>query len=88
MKLALSWFELFVPQVVTVSYLQTFSVILFAFPADQKWPTVESTHRIRVQGDGDVSIKGITFSSDGSHFIVNCRLTISLTSIIADLTLC
>lgn len=87
MKLALSWFELFVPQI--VSYLQTFSVILFAFPADQKWPTVESTHRIRVQGDGDVSIKGITFSSDGSHFIVNCRLTISLTSsIIADLTLC
>lgn len=37
-----------------------------------KWPTIESTHRIRIKGDGDVSIKGIAFSSDGSHFVVNC----------------
>ena len=35
-----------------------------------KWPTIESTYRMRIEGD--VSIKGIMFSSDGSHFVVNC----------------
>lgn len=38
-----------------------------------QWPTVESTHRVRIKGDGDVSIQGIAFSSDGSQFAVNCE---------------
>jgi WD40 repeat protein len=38
-----------------------------------QWPTVESTHRVRIKGDGDVSIQGIAFSSDGSQFAVNCN---------------
>jgi hypothetical protein len=37
------------------------------------WPVVESTHRVRIKGDGDVGIKGIAFSSDGSQFVVNCE---------------
>lgn len=40
-----------------------------------QWPTIESTHRMRIKGDGDVSIKEIVFSSDGAQFVVNCELS-------------
>ncbi|KAF7971452.1 hypothetical protein HWV62_21022 [Athelia sp. TMB] len=37
-----------------------------------RWPTIESTHRLRIKGDKDVAIKELSFSSDGSQFLVNC----------------
>lgn len=38
-----------------------------------KWPVLECIHSVRVKGDENVGIRGITFNSNGSHFAVNCE---------------
>ncbi|KAF9009490.1 hypothetical protein BDQ17DRAFT_1348197 [Cyathus striatus] len=37
-----------------------------------KWPTIETSNIINLQGDGDLAIRTVTFSTDGSHFAVTC----------------
>ncbi|KZT24077.1 WD40 repeat-like protein [Neolentinus lepideus HHB14362 ss-1] len=38
-----------------------------------KWPVLEPIHTVRVKGDDNVGIRGITFNSNGSQFAVNCQ---------------
>ncbi|KAF9466230.1 hypothetical protein BDZ94DRAFT_1251452 [Collybia nuda] len=37
-----------------------------------RWPTVDSNYSVLLKGEGDLGIKTITFSSDGSHFALSC----------------
>lgn len=53
---------------------------LIASPAIKRtirWPTIESTHRMRIKGDGDIAIKEVVFSADGTQFLVNCTCCLS-----------
>ncbi|KAG5723954.1 hypothetical protein E4T56_gene9735 [Termitomyces sp. T112] len=38
-----------------------------------KWPTVDSNYSTRLVGDGQVGVRNIAFSSDGSHFALSCN---------------
>ncbi|KAJ7184412.1 WD40-repeat-containing domain protein [Mycena filopes] len=38
----------------------------------RRWPTIAATHRDTLKGDGDLGIRRIAFSSDGSRFAISC----------------
>lgn len=38
-----------------------------------KWPTVDSNATISLQGEGNLGVRTIAFSADGSHFALSCE---------------
>jgi hypothetical protein len=38
-----------------------------------RWPTVDSHYSTPLKGEGELAIRTITFSSDGSHFALSCK---------------
>ena len=38
-----------------------------------KWPTVDSNTTISLQGEGNLGVRTIAFSADGSHFALSCE---------------